>query len=133
MTNYSYSSKTTSEKKAALNLLIPDKNLQDILFNFSGNTGSFLSNETENTSVLSSTLTVLSLLIYKSFTLWKIERNHSDQLGIYTSSMQRIATMLNGFYDAKRFNFTAIENLFINLQIDSSLSDEVILNICAIF
>lgn len=125
MTNYSYSSKTTSEKKAALNLLIPDKNLQDIIFNFSGNTGSFLTNETENTSVLSSTLTVLSLLIYKSFTLWKIERNHSEQLGIYTNSMQRIATMLNGFYDAKRFNFTAIENLFINLQIDGSLSDEM--------
>jgi hypothetical protein len=33
--------------------------------------------------------------------------------------------MLNGFYDAKRFNFTAIENLFINLQIDCSLSDEM--------
>ena len=70
MNDYSYSSKSTPEKKAALNLLIPDKNLQDILFNFSGQTASFLTNETENTIVLSSTLTVISLLIYKSYTLW---------------------------------------------------------------
>ncbi len=125
MTDYSYSSKPTSEKKAALNLLIPDKNLRDVLFNFSGDMPGFLTNESENTAALSSTLTVLSLIIYKSFTMWKIEHNHSEQLGMYTSSMQRIATMLNGFYDAKRFNFTAIENLFINLQIDSSLSDEM--------
>lgn len=125
MNDCSYSSKSTPEKKAALNLLIPDKNLQDILFNFSGQTASFLTNETENTIVLSSTLTVISLLIYKSYTLWKIKHNHSEQLGMYTNSMQRIATMLNGFYDAKRFNFTTIENLFINLQIDCSLSDEM--------
>lgn len=108
--------------------LIPDKVLRDIIFESGEASSSFLSNIGKYIDYFKNTLYLVTLITYKKFVNYKawFERLNAEERSLeissFSNSMVRLYNMFDECYSMRRLDFNLVENVLLNLQVDSSLS-----------
>ena len=100
---------------------IPDPNLRKIIFNHNDTTSTYLDDDKICINYFSNTLIFIFFFLYKAFINWK--KNSQKKVSEFSSSMIRIYNILNSCYVEKKVTYDLIDDLIINLQIDSSVEN----------
>lgn len=117
--------KNVIDKISEINSLIPDKNIQNIVFNFGQNYPSFLSDESRCISYFSNIMVFTSILVMNAFYKWKSDNGSSISDSHFSNSFIRMFNMLNRSYDSTKINNDYIDDLIINLEIDCLLQKSI--------
>lgn len=108
--------------------LIPDSVLRDIIFESGETSSSFLSNIGKYIDYFKNTLYLVTLITYKKFVSYKAWFEELDaeerarEIASFSNSMVRLYNMFDECYSTRRLDFNLVENVLLNLQVDSSLS-----------
>lgn len=117
--------KTYKDKISEIDKLIPDKNVQSVIFNFGQNYSSFLSDEKRCLTYFSNLLIFTAIVVLNAFLNWKTNKDDKAECLNYSNSFIRIYNMLNRSYDSIKFNCDFIDDLIINLEIDCLLATDI--------
>lgn len=111
-----------------INRIIPNKNLQNLIFNYDGELSNFLTDDSYFIKYFSNSLIVATNLVVNAFFNWKRQFNQLNKadrdkiISRFSNSMIRIYTMLDRAYDPMKVDSDFVDNLINNLYIDSSLN-----------
>ena len=114
------------EQLKKLESLVPDETVRDIIFGYDNRYGGFLSDQ-NMIGYFYNTLVFTSLTVYRAFLVWKESfdsvavKEREESAYKFSNSMIRLFNLLESCYDIKKFDLDYIENLIVNLQIDSML------------
>ena len=121
-------SNTLERRKNEIQRLIPDENLRHIIFNYEDTLGSFMKNDKRMIRYFYNALVVTSYVVYRAFLDWKTLFNMKStdekerEMEKFSNSTIRLFNLLESCYDIKKFDLDFIENLVLNLQIDSNIT-----------
>lgn len=119
--------RSIEEKYNLINGLIPDSKMQDLVFNFDNNYDDFLSDDSSMIQYFYNSIMLAAIITYRAFLDWKKSLNKltTEEKEKYISRLSnstiRLYNLLEGCYDVKKFDLDFVENLLVNLQIDSAL------------
>ncbi len=114
------------EQLKRIESLVPNENVRNIIFGYDNHYDDFLTDQ-NMINYFHNTLVFTSLLVYSAFLSWKsrfdaeVTKSKEGRVGKFSNSMIRLYNLLEGCYDIKKFDLDYIENLIVNLQIDSML------------
>lgn len=103
--------------------IIPNENLRHIIFNFDDTYNNFFEDSKKCIGYFSNIMALSSIIVFNVFSSWKQKQWRTIDPSNFSGSMNRLYNMMNRTYDPLKFNREYIDNLMVNISIDSLLDD----------
>lgn len=110
-----------SNIKEQFHACIPDPNVRKIICNCDSE-DKYLRASSKYSDLMYNTLSFFSFVLLKLYLNWKINSGENNNHE-YNNSMARIVYLLDDFYSGKKYNLSFLEDLFINIQVDTMIND----------
>lgn len=116
------------ERRQKIERIISDNGLRNLIFDFDNNFQGFLSNKRKYVDYVKTTLFLVTQIAHKKFLLYKARQEklssakRSHEISEYSNAMVRLYNMFDGCYSSGRLDFSLVENVILNLQVDSALN-----------
>lgn len=115
------------ERRQRIERIISDKGLRNLIFDFDNLSQGFLSNKRKYVDYVKTTLFLVTQIAHKKFLIYKAgleklsSNNKSREISEYSNAMVRLYNMFDGCYSSGRLDFSLVENVILNLQVDAAL------------
>ena len=115
------------ERRQKIERIIPDKGVRNLIFDFDDFSQGFLSNKRNYVDYVKTTLFLVTQIAYKKFLIYKagLEKlssvKRTRKISEYSNAMVRLYNMFDGCYSSGRLDFSLVENVILNLQVDSAM------------